>query len=76
MVASIDQPIGEDGASVRDVLPAQAGDSVAELERETTRELLEGLTEEEVAGMDDVELARLCCRRDAAVDIQGNRGLT
>jgi hypothetical protein len=60
-VASIDQPISEDGGSLRDVLPApgQGGDPVAEFERETARELLEGVTEEAVAAMDDAQLAEL-----------------
>jgi hypothetical protein len=63
-VASIDQPIGDDGASLRDVLPAaeQYGDPVAELERDKVRELLEGVTEEAVAAMDDAELAELRAR--------------
>lgn len=67
-VASIDQPIGEDGASLHDVLPApdQDGDPTAQLERKTARELLEGVTEEAVAAMDDAELAELGARLIAA----------
>jgi DNA-directed RNA polymerase sigma subunit (sigma70/sigma32) len=70
-VASIDQPIGEDGASLHEVLPApdQDGDPAAELERETARELLEGVTEEAIAAMDDAELAELRARLVAA-DVQ------
>jgi hypothetical protein len=63
-VASIDQPIGENGASLHDVLPTpdQDSDPAAQLEREAARELLEGVTEEAVAAMDDVELAELRAR--------------
>jgi hypothetical protein len=67
-VASIDQPIGEHGAPLHDVVraPGQDGDPVAELERETARELLEGVTEEVLAAMDDAELAELRARLVAA----------
>lgn len=67
-VASIDQPIGEAGGSLHDVLSAieQDGDPVAELERKTARKLLEGVTEESIATMDGAELAELRSRLAAA----------
>jgi hypothetical protein len=67
-VASIDQPVGDGGGTLQDLLsPSESyGDPVVELERQVSRELLDGLTEEAVAAMDDVELAQLRTRLVAA----------
>lgn len=67
-VASIDQPIGENGASLHDLLPApdQDCDPAAQFERLAARDMLEGVTEEAVAAMDDAELAELRARLSAA----------
>lgn len=67
-VASIDQPIGEAGATLQDVITAGdgAGDPAAELERAFVRELLEGLTEDAIAAMGEHELAHVRARLAAA----------
>ena len=67
-VASIDQPIGEGSAALHDVLPAPGddGDPSAELERKEERELLDGLTEEAVAAMDDATLVEVRARLAAS----------
>lgn len=63
-VASLDQPCGDGGGALRDVvaLPQGDDDPAAELERKTVRDLLNGLTEETVASMDETELARVRAR--------------
>jgi hypothetical protein len=60
-VASIDQPIGDGGGALHDVLaaPEADGDPAAALEREVARELLDGLTEEAVTALDDAKLAKV-----------------
>jgi hypothetical protein len=67
-VASIDQPIGEGGGTLHELLAAPGDDSdpAVELEREVERELLGDLTEEAVASMDDAELAHVRSRLIAA----------
>lgn len=69
-VASIDQPIGEGGGVLQDVLaaPDSDGDPAIELERTLTRGLLSGLTEEAVEQMGDTELAEVRARL-AAFDV-------
>lgn len=67
-VASIDQPIGENGGTLHDVLAAKEGDGdpAAELEHRFTRELLDGVTEQTISEMDEAELARVRARLIAA----------
>lgn len=58
-VASIDQPCGDSGSALQEVLATSSGadDPAIALERKATRELLDGLTEEDVEAMDESELA-------------------
>lgn len=67
-VASMDQPMADNGATLHDVLAAREvdGDPAVELERKFARELLAGLTEDSVAAMDDAELATVQARLAAA----------
>lgn len=67
-VASMDQPIGDDGSALHDVVGASEsdGDPAFEVEREAERQVLRGLTEEAIAEMDEVELASLRARLVAA----------
>lgn len=67
-VASMDQPLGEGGAALHDVVAGQRdeADPAAQLERKSVLELLDGLTEEAVAAMDDAELAPIRARLVAA----------
>jgi hypothetical protein len=66
--ASIDQPIGENDASLHDALPApdQDSDPAAQFERLAARDVLERVTEEAVAALDNAELAELRARLSAA----------
>ena len=64
-VASIDQPIGDDGTALQEVLASPTGSNpAAEYERKVTRKLLGDLTEEAVAAMDEVELAKVRAQID------------
>jgi hypothetical protein len=67
-VASLDQPLADDGGTLHDILAARdgAGDPSAELERAFTRELLGDMTEDSVAAMADTELASVRARLLAA----------
>ena len=65
---SIDQPIGDSSGTLHDILAAREcdADPAAELERKFAREILGGLTEENIAAMDDAELANIRSRLAAA----------
>jgi hypothetical protein len=67
-VASLDQPLADDGGTLHDILAAHdgAGDPSAELERALARELLGDMTEDAVATMDETELANVRARLLAA----------
>jgi hypothetical protein len=60
-VASIDQPIGDGDGTLHDVIATQgSGDDPAEeLDHKITRELLDGVTDEAIAAMDDAELSKV-----------------
>ena len=63
-VASIDQPIGDGYGTLHDVIATQesGNDPAEELERKITRELLNGVTDEAIAAMDDAELSKVQAR--------------
>lgn len=67
-VASIDQPIGDGGRVLHDVLATSdgEGDPAFEIERKAERDVLRGLTEDAIAEMDEAELARLRANLAAA----------
>jgi hypothetical protein len=67
-VASIDQPVGEGGGTLQELLPAAGsdGDPAVQLERKLERQLLGGLTEDAIATMDDTELAHIQSKLVAA----------
>jgi hypothetical protein len=67
-VASIDQPIGDDGGTLHELLPTTGsdGDPAVQLERKLERQLLGSLTEEAIATMDDAELAHIQSKLVAA----------
>lgn len=67
-VASMDQPLGDSGAALHDVVAAQWDDAdpAAQLERKDVLKHLDGLTEEAVATMDDSELSDIRARLIAA----------
>jgi hypothetical protein len=63
-VASIDQPIGDGDGTLHDVIATQesGSDPAEELDRKIARELLDGVTDEAIAAMDDAELSRVQAR--------------
>lgn len=67
-VASLDQPIGEEGTALGDVIARsqELGDPEVELEHALVREMLAGLSEEAVERMSDAELVALQERLSAA----------
>lgn len=63
-VASIDQPCGDSGSALQEVLamPSDTDDPAVALELKATRELLDGLTEDDIDAMDESELAAVRAR--------------
>lgn len=63
-VASIDQPIGDGTGTLHDVIAAResGNDPAEELDRRFTRELLDGVTDDAIAAMDDAELSEVQAR--------------
>jgi hypothetical protein len=70
-VASIDQPIGDGNGTLHEVIATQGSgnDPAEELDCKITRELLDGLTDEAIAAMDDAELSKVQARLiDAGIE--------